>query len=392
MASAFFEQVRATQVARARRLPRVPLHAIPGKDTTLMSIPRPRPPRPARSLAALVAVALLLAGCASLEPPAAVTAQGQDTRDLYDFVFIIAVVIFVLVEGLIVFAVLRYRRKPTDTDLPPQIHGNSVLEIIWTIIPTVLVVVMFVFSWQTLNKVDAVSPNPSLTVRAVAAQFQWQFEYLAADGQTVAYTQQTPELDLPVGVDVHVILRSKDVIHAFYVPKFLFKRDVVPGRENNFDFTIDPADVNQTFRGQCAEFCGTFHSTMLFTVKALSAADFSTWLQGQIANKPASPAPTPSAGGGAPETTIELTAHNIAYDQATLTAPAGQPFVLKFTNNDPGVTHNVAITDSSGQQVFKGEIFAGPDSRQYPIPALPAGTYTFACSVHPQMTGTLTVK
>jgi cytochrome c oxidase subunit 2 len=336
-------------------------------------------------------VALLLAGCAALEPPAAVTSQGQDTRTLYDFVFIIGVGIFVLVEALIIFAVLRYRRKPGDTELPPQIHGNSVLEVIWTVIPTALVLVMFVFSWQTLNKVDAVSATPTVTVRAVAAQFQWQFEYLAADGVTVQYIQQAPELDLPVGVDVHVILRSKDVIHAFYVPKFLFKRDVVPGRENNFDFTIDPADVNQTFRGQCAEFCGTFHSTMLFTVKALSPADFTTWLQGQITNKPASPAPVPSASGGAPEQTVEVSAHNIAFDQATLTAPAGQPFVLKFTNNDAGVTHNVAITDSTGQEVFKGEIFAGPDSRQYPIPVLAAGTYTFACSVHPQMTGTLTV-
>ncbi len=356
-----------------------------------MSIPRPRLPRPARSLAALAALALLLAGCSALEPPAAVTSQGQDTRDLYDFVFIIAVVIFFLVEGLIVYAVVRYRRKPTDTELPPQIHGNSVLEVIWTVVPTILVLVMFVFSWQTLNKVDAVSPTPSLTVRAVAAQFQWQFDYLAPDGQTVQFTQQAPELDLPVGVDVHVILRSKDVIHAFYVPKFLFKRDVVPGRENNFDFTIDPADVNQTFRGQCAEFCGTFHSTMLFTVKALSPADFQTWLTQQIASAAATPAPAPSAGGGTAETTLALTAHNIAYDQATLSAPAGQPFVLKFTNNDPGVTHNVAITDSTGQQIFKGEIFSGPDSRSYPIPALPAGTYTFACSVHPQMTGTLTV-
>ena len=356
-----------------------------------MSIPRPQLPRSARSLAALVAVALLLAGCASLEPPAAVTAQGQDTRNLYDFVFIIAVAIFVLVEALIIYAVLRYRRKPGDTELPPQIHGNSVLEVIWTVIPTALVVVMFVFSWQTLNKVDAVSPSPTLTVRAVAAQFQWQFDYLAPDGTTVQFTQQAPELDLPVGVDVHVILRSKDVIHAFYVPKFLFKRDVVPGRENNFDFTIDPADVNQSFRGQCAEFCGTFHSTMLFTVKALSQADFNTWLAKQIAGAAATPAPVPSASGGAAEQTVELAAHNVAFDQANLTAPAGQPFVLKFTNNDPGISHNVAITDSTGQQVFKGEIFAGPDSRQYPIPALAAGTYTFACSVHPQMTGTLTV-
>ena len=228
---------------------------------------------------------------------------------------------------------------------------------------------MFVFSWQTLNKVDAVSPSPALTVRAVAAQFQWQFDYLAPDGQTVQFTQQAPELDLPVGVDVHVILRSKDVIHAFYVPKFLFKRDVVPGRENNFDFTIDPNDVNQTFRGQCAEFCGTFHSTMLFTVKALSPADFKTWLDQQIATAASTPAPSPAASGGAGSgggaaagPTLDLTAHNIAYDQATLSAPAGQPFVIKFTNNDPGVTHNVAITDSTGQQVFKGEIFSGPDT------------------------------
>jgi cytochrome c oxidase subunit 2 len=364
------------------------------EETTLMSIPRPRLPRPARSLVALLGLALLVAGCAAFEPPAAVTAQGQDTRDLYDFVFVVAVAIFVLVEGLIIFAVVRYRRKPTDTELPPQIHGNSVLEILWTVIPTALVVILFVFSWNTLNQVDAVSPTPSLTVRAVAAQFQWQFDYLAADGQTVQFAQLSPELDLPVGVDVHVILRSKDVIHAFYVPKFLFKRDVVPGLENNFDFTIDPADANQTFRGQCAEFCGTFHSTMLFSVKALSPADFNTWLQTQIKSAAASPsAAAPSGGAAAPgATTVALTAHNVAYDQASLDAPAGQPFVINFTNNDAGVSHNVQITDGTGQVVFKGEIFSGPGSRQYPVPALAAGTYTFACSVHPTMTGTLTVK
>jgi plastocyanin len=131
---------------------------------------------------------------------------------------------------------------------------------------------------------------------------------------------------------------------------------------------------------------------MLFSVKALTPTDFNAWLQQQIKTAAATPAPAPSASGGAAETTLELTAHNIAYDQTALQAPAGQPFVIKFTNNDPGVTHNVAITDSTGQQVFKGEIFPGPDSRVYPIPALAAGTYTFACSVHPQMTGTLTVK
>ncbi|MGH2511903.1 MAG: cytochrome c oxidase subunit II, partial [Candidatus Limnocylindrales bacterium] len=192
-----------------------------------MSIPAPRLPRPARTLGALVAVAMLLSGCAALNPPAAVTTQGHDTQSLYDIVFAISVVLFVLVEGLIVFAMVRYKRKPTDVDLPPQIHGNSVLEVLWTVIPIGLVVVLFALSWNTLNQVDAVSPSPALTVRAVAAQFQWQFDYLASDAKTVVYSQLSPELDLPVGVDVHVLLRSKDVIHAFYVPKFLFKRDVV---------------------------------------------------------------------------------------------------------------------------------------------------------------------
>ncbi len=363
-----------------------------------MSNPTPRSPGSNwLAFAFLGGVLALIAGliwavlAGKLEPPAPVTTEAQATRDLYNFVFVVAAVIFLFVEALIVFAVIRYRRKPTDTELPPQIHGNSLLEVLWTVIPTILVVILFIFSWNTLNTVDAVSPAPALTVRAVAAQFEWEFDYLAPDGQTVQFRQQTPELDLPVGVDVHVILRSNDVIHAFYVPKFLFKRDVVPGLENNFDFTIDPADVNQTFRGQCAEFCGTFHSTMLFSVKALSPTDFNTWLQNQIKTAAATPAPAPS-GGGTAATTLDLTAHNIAYDTSSLAAPAGQPFIINFTNNDPSVPHNVQIADGTGQVIFKGELVTGPDHRQYPIPALAAGTYTFSCSVHPQMTGTLTVK
>ena len=130
-----------------------------------------------------------------------------------------------------------------------------------------------------------------------------------------------------------MILRSKDVIHAFYVPKFLFKRDVVPGRENNFDFTIDPADANQTFRGQCAEFCGTFHSTMLFTVKALSPADFND-LAATRQSATAASAAAPSrrlrgracGGAAAGSRPLDLTAHNIAYDAGQPAGP-GRPAV-----------------------------------------------------------------
>jgi cytochrome c oxidase subunit 2 len=354
-----------------------------------MSLPRLTRPRLA-GMTALVAAVILLAGCGSFGPPDPVTIQGRQTSWLYYFVLIIAFIVFVVVEGLIVFAVIRYRRKPTDTELPPQIHGNNVLEIVWTVIPTIIVAVMFIFSFNTLNDVDAVSANPDVRIRAVAAQFQWSFEYLSADGSKVLFEQLAPEMTVPAGQNVHLSLRSKDVIHAFYVPKFLFKRDVVPGRENVFEFTVDPADAGQTFSGQCAELCGLYHDSMLFTVKALSPADYAAWLAVQVEKANQTPPPAPSAQPGQVE--LDLTAKDVAYDKATLdAATADKPFTIKFQNNDPGTGHNVAIKDASGQEVFKGEIFNGVDSRVYPIPALKAGTYTYVCSVHANMTGTLTV-
>jgi len=107
-----------------------------------------------------------------------------------------------------------------------------------------------------------------------------------------------------------------------------------------------------------------------------------------------SPAASPAASGGATGTVLELTASGIAFDKADLTAPAGVPFQIKFTNNDAGIPHNVAIHKDSpaGEVVWQGEIFSGTDTRTYDVPALPAGTYGFSCTVHPNMTGTLTVK
>jgi cytochrome c oxidase subunit 2 len=354
-----------------------------------MSMPRLTRPRLA-SLVALVAAVVLLAGCGSFGPPDPVTAQARETSWLYYFVLAIAVIVFVVVEGLIVFAVIRYRRKPTDTELPPQIHGSNTLEIIWTVIPTIIVAILFVFSFSTLNNVDALSNTTDVRIRAVAAQFQWSFEYLSADGSKVLFEQLAPEMTIPAGKSVHLSLRSKDVIHAFYVPKFLFKRDVVPGRENVFEFTVDAADAGQTFSGQCAELCGLYHDSMLFTVKALSPADYDTWLAAQIVKANQTPPPTQSAQPGQLE--LDLAAKDVSYDKTTLdAASADKPFTIKFQNNDPGTGHNVAIKDATGQEVFKGEIFNGVDSRTYPIPALKAGTYSYVCSVHANMTGTLTV-
>ncbi len=366
-----------------------------------MPTTRKKPPRLATI--GLPLLALLVAGCASqvpaLYPPQDVTSQGAATRGLYDIVFLIGAVIFFLVEGLIVFAVLRYRRKPTDTELPPQIHGNNLIEIIWTVIPTAIVVFLFVISWQTLNTVEAKSADPAVRVAAVAKRFAWNFLYLGADGRPLFTTDAAGdgnfgEMVVPVGVPIQVELYSPDVIHAFYVPKFLFKRDVVPGRTNEFDFTVDAQDVGQTFRGQCAELCGVGHAGMTFDVKAVSIAEYQTWLQQQIAQAAATPAApasgSPAASGGA--TSLQLGARNIAFDKTALSAPAGQPFQIVFANNDPGVPHDVEIKNPDGSVAFKGAIVTGPTTTTYAVPALPAGTYPFLCTVHPTMTGTLTVQ
>jgi cytochrome c oxidase subunit 2 len=350
----------------------------------------------------------------SLYPPVAVTEQGAKIRELYTIVFLIAVVIFFVVEGLILWTVFRYRRKPGDDVLPAQTHGNNIAEAVWTIVPTLIVAFLFVISWQTLNAVDAVSDNPTTRIRAVAGQFQWKFDYLDATGEKVLYEQLLPQgegggMYVPAGRQIRLSLESPDVIHAFYVPQFLFKRDVVPGRINTFDFNVDPnmagpLPEGQTFNGQCAELCGSGHYTMLFQVKALSPADFDKWLADQIATANATPAPPPSAapgGSGPPPSgapaagpTLQVSASGIAYEQKELTAPADTPFKIAFDNKDAGVPHNVAIHQGSptGQEVFKGEIFAGVATKTYDVPALPAGAYAFVCTVHPTMTGTLTVN
>jgi cytochrome c oxidase subunit II len=332
----------------------------------------------------------------SMFPPPAATAEAHEIRTLYDIVFFIAAAIFLLVEGLIVWSVIRYRRKPGDDILPPQTHGNNVAEIAWTVIPTIIVAFLFYISWQTLNTVDAVSKTPDLHIRAVAGQFQWSFVYLADDGKTVQFTQFIPSgegggLVVPVGRKIQMDLESPDVIHAFYVPRFLFKRDVVPGQVNKFDFTLDQNEAGQTFRGQCAELCGIGHRTMTFDVHAVSEGDYDAWLKKAIDTAKA--AASPGASAPPPAATLNLVAQNIKFSPATLEAPADKPFAIAFDNQDVRVTHDVAIQDSTGALVFNGQDVMGPAKATDNVKPLKAGTYKFICTFHPvQMTGELTVK
>lgn len=335
----------------------------------------------------------------SFFPPEAKSVQGREIRSLYDIVFVIAVLVFLLVEGLIVWSVIRYRRKPGDDTLPPQTHGNNLAEIIWTVIPTAIVIFLFIISWQTLNSVEAVDANPALKVRATAGQFQWSFDYLPADAKPdtkATFTVTAPVgadggLTLPAGATTHLFLHSPDVIHAFYVPQFLFKRDVVPGIDNQFDLEIPAEDAGQTYRGQCAELCGVGHRIMIFEVHALAPADFRAWFDKQVSAANATPPPAASGGVGSGPP-VNVTAQGVKYLETTLTAPA-TGFTIHFDNKDQGTPHDVDILDAGGKKVFDMKDFAGPAVQDVGVPALPAGVYKYECSIHPTlMFGMLTIQ
>jgi cytochrome c oxidase subunit 2 len=227
-----------------------------------------------KTAAALVLLALAAGACL----PQAGTAQGREIADLYGFFAVLAAIIFVITAGLIAWSIIRYRARPGDDELPSQFHSNVRLELVWFAIPTAIVIVLFITSLTTLNEVDDRNEDPAVTVEVEAFQWGWRFTFEDA-GVTVAGTSlDPPEIYLPVDQSIAFLLTSDDVQHAFYVPQFLMKRDVIPGRENRIDVVIEQPGH---YGGECAEFCGLLHADMTFTINAVSQQEFETWLDDQ---------------------------------------------------------------------------------------------------------------
>jgi cytochrome c oxidase subunit 2 len=225
-----------------------------------------------------VAAALALAGCDSTfgqHSPA--TKQAGSMSDLWRGSVMAALLVGAIVLSLIIFTVLRYRRRGRG-DEPSQRQYIVPLEIVYTVIPIVIVLVLFGFSWVVQDKVDALSDNPDVTIDVQGFQWQWQFHYRDEDVTVTGVPDRRPVMVLPVGETVRLVLTSRDVIHSFYVPSFLFKRDVIPTIKNQFDLQVEKAG---TYRGYCAEFCGLNHARMTFTVRAVSKAEYADWVAGQ---------------------------------------------------------------------------------------------------------------
>jgi cytochrome c oxidase subunit 2 len=236
---------------------------------------------------------LLVGGCSQedeasmkrLAQPVGVTDRTDSMHNLWMGSWLAAVLIGVLVWGLIGYACVKFRRR-RDDEIPVQTRYNLPIEILYTVAPVIVVLVLFYFTVVAQNQVLAEASEsgpPDHTVTVVGQQWSWTFNYEeddALDGSTTVYDVGTPAdrptLVLPVNESVDIQLLSPDVIHSFWVPAFLFKLDVVPGRDNHFGIT--PTRTG-TFVGRCAELCGTYHSRMLFDLKVVSADEYAQHLR-----------------------------------------------------------------------------------------------------------------
>lgn len=247
---------------------------------------------------ALLALVLLVSGCAVNAPQDTLEPAGpyaEQIDNLFMPVVWIAVVVFVLVQGLIVFAVIRWRRRGDDDDeMPIQMHGSTKLEIGWTVLPALVLGLIAVFTIPVIFDLNE-KPAGALEVDVTGQKYWWGFDY--PEGQTDFGISEgivtANELHIPAGQPVYLTLTSPDVIHSFWAPRLNGKRDVVPGRVHNWSLE---ADEPGAYSGQCAEFCGTSHANMRLKVVAHDPASWDDWVA-EMQTSPIPPLAGPAAEG-----------------------------------------------------------------------------------------------
>jgi cytochrome c oxidase subunit II len=254
-----------------------------------------------RATAVAVAVVALASGCADDAAQRGylpgysdgeVTNQTGRMTDLWVGSWIAALAVGVITWGLMLWCVAAYRKRRDDHRLPVQTRYHMPLEIMYTIVPTLMVLVLFFYTNRDMTAVlDTTSEEPDVNIQVIGKQWSWDFNYLDEDvyesGQQLldpgaqtaedeidgepGTSQNLPTLYLPVGERVEFTVDSRDVIHSFWIPAFLFKMDMIPGRTNTFQVV---PEREGTYAGKCAELCGEFHSGMLFNVKVVDRAEY----------------------------------------------------------------------------------------------------------------------
>ena len=242
-------------------------------------------------------LAVVLAGCTQaqlngflpgfVEGEQPVTNHTERISGLWVTSWIVLLIVGVIVWGLIVWAVIVYRRRKGQTGLPAQLRYNMPIEIFYTIVPLILVLGFFAFTARDQNAIEKPYANPDLKIQVYAKQWAWDFNYVTDNvydpgiqvqpddaSATPGSVQEgsIPTLYLPENKKITIQLDSRDVIHSFWVPAMLYKKDVIPGKTNYMYF--ETTGRTGTFVGKCAELCGEYHSAMLFNVKIVSQSEY----------------------------------------------------------------------------------------------------------------------
>lgn len=243
-------------------------------------------------LGLLAALVLVLSGCGAEFQrgylPEPVTEIGPKVITFWNWTWIAALAIGVLVWGLILWCIVAYRRKKDEKGLPEQIRYNVPLEILYTVVPVLMVAVLFGKTVELQHEMVDTSAEADVTVNAIGKKWSWDFNYVE-DNAHIIGTQATdlnlgeeglhdtlPTLVLPVDSRIEFVLTSRDVIHSFWVPQFLTKLDMVPGRVNTFQAVTTEEG---TFQGKCAELCGAYHSEMLFQVQVVPQEEYDAFIE-----------------------------------------------------------------------------------------------------------------
>ena len=247
------------------------------------------------------AVALVLAGCTQsqlngflpgFDGKTPVTNHTARVSGLWVTSWIVLLLVGLIVWGLIIWCVIVYRRRKGQTGLPAQLRYNMPIEIFYTIVPLVLIIGFFAFTTRDQDVIEKPYAHPDVTVQVYAKQWSWDFNYLTNGVYDPGVQAQTddasgapagsvveseiPTLYLPVDKKITIKLNSRDVIHSFWVPAFLYKKDVIPGHTNYM--YLEPTREG-TYVGKCAELCGEYHSAMLFNVKVVSEQEYELHMQ-----------------------------------------------------------------------------------------------------------------
>jgi cytochrome c oxidase subunit II len=336
----------------------------------------------------LTAIGLVLANVPF--QPVVATDKGEMIDETFKILLIMSVPVFTFVIAGLGYSaiVFRHRGQPDEDGAP--ITGRGPIPLAWFIVTSLMAVGVMVYPGLTeLPKVVALADQPDVVVQVTGFRWGWTLNYptLSAKSST--------ELVLPVGKTVGFEITSQDVVHSMWVPAFRMRWDAVPGLRTYMSMTPTEEgnyEGDANFRLQCSQLCGGEHARMMVPVRVVSDAEFTAWVAANA---------TGGGGGGPVEGAqlLAIQANNPAgtvefhFDPDALSATAGTPISVTFSNNDQGVIHNFAVLGADGKPLGATEFKPGKVEQVLNLDPLAAGTYNFLCQAHPTtMTGTLEVK